>query len=312
MNKTIKTIGVLSVATLGAIHIINRMHFSKIVTTEIEQHDYEWRFGKIHYTKVGSGKPILLLHSLECGSSSYEFHRFISNLSKDQEVYAFDLLGYGQSEKVNMTYTNYLYVELLSDFIKNVIGKKVDIITSGDSSSIAILACHNEPELFDQMIFINPQSIYQSNIIPDRKTKLLKLLIDMPIIGTMVYNIRSSKTKIEENFVNCYYYDSNQIIDDDITTFYKNAHNFNYKVKYSYSSYISHYTNMNIIHALKEINNNITIVIADGINDYETILENYKYYNNAIESIILPNKMLMPHMESPDELYKDINPYFTR
>ena len=69
-----------------------------------------------------------------------------------------DLLGYGLSDKPNMTYTNYLYVQLILDFIKNVIGEKTDIVASGDSSSIAIMACHNDPESIRNVILLNPQS----------------------------------------------------------------------------------------------------------------------------------------------------------
>ena len=34
---------------------------------------YHWRFGNIHYTKEGSGKPILLIHDLSPASSGYEW-----------------------------------------------------------------------------------------------------------------------------------------------------------------------------------------------------------------------------------------------
>lgn len=106
---------------------------------------YEWLFGKVRYTKKGNGNPLLLIHDLAPGSSSYEFSRISSELAKTNEVYILDLPGYGLSDKQNITYTNFLYVELVTDFIKNVIGKKTDVITSGDSS-IAIMACHNNPK----------------------------------------------------------------------------------------------------------------------------------------------------------------------
>lgn len=42
---------------------------------------YQWRFGKIHYTKTGSGSPLLLIHDLHCAASSYEWHRLIDRKS---------------------------------------------------------------------------------------------------------------------------------------------------------------------------------------------------------------------------------------
>ena len=46
-------------------------------------------------------------------------------------VYTLDLLGCGKSDKPNFTYTNFLYVQLVTDFINNVIGEKADVIVTG-------------------------------------------------------------------------------------------------------------------------------------------------------------------------------------
>ena len=91
---------------------------------------YEWKFGKIYYTKKGDGKPLLLIHDLTTSSSAYEWNKVIDKFSKTNTVYCLDLLGCGRSDKPNLTYTNYLYVQLLTDFIKHVIGDKTDIIAT--------------------------------------------------------------------------------------------------------------------------------------------------------------------------------------
>jgi len=212
-------------------------------------------------------------------------------------VYAIDLLGYGLSEKCNMTYTNYLYVQLITDFIKTVIGRKTTIITSGDSSSIAVMTCHNDPEVVNNLIFINPQSLYQSNQIPTKQTKLLKLLIDLPIIGTLIYNMQTSKKSIEKQFKETYFCDPALVDETYVKAYCEAAHLNNYKVKFAISSYLGRYMNINILHAIKEINNNITIIQGSDVPDRETILENYQYYNGAIESIVIDDTKLLPHLE---------------
>ena len=72
---------------------------------------YRWRLGNIHYTKIGEGKPVLLVHDLSPASCSYEWHSVRRELAKNHTVYTIDLLGFGRSEKPNLTYTNYLYVQ---------------------------------------------------------------------------------------------------------------------------------------------------------------------------------------------------------
>ena len=177
MNKKIKTVAAIAQATVITIHIINKICYSvstvKNILNSTENNYYEWRFGKIRYTKKGSGTPLLLVHDLSVGSSGYEFHKIIDKLSKQYEVYTIDMLGYGLSDKPNMTYTSFLYVQLLTDFVKTVIGKKTDIIATGDSSSIAVMTCHNNPEVFNRILLINPQSLYQLNLIPTKQTKTL-------------------------------------------------------------------------------------------------------------------------------------------
>lgn len=118
--------------------------------------------------KEGSGKPILLIHDLSPASSGYEWKEFARRLAKDRTVYTIDLLGFGRSEKPNLTYTNYLYVQLISDFIKSEIGHRTDVAATGDSSSIAVMACSNSPELFDRLLLINPESLLSSSLVPGK------------------------------------------------------------------------------------------------------------------------------------------------
>lgn len=313
-NKTIKTIAALSALVTTSIHIINRIQYSvctikNILPSEANQF-YEWRFGKIYYTKKGSGNPILVIHDLTTGSSHYEYHRIIDDLSKTNEVYAIDLLGYGQSEKPDMTYTNYLYVQLIIDFIKNVIGRKTDIIVSGDSSPVLVMACHNDPEVFNKLLFINPQSLFKLNQIPSKQTKVLKLLLDTPILGTFIFNVLTNRHFMEKEFYQKYFYNPMKVEEEYILSYLEASHLPDYHSKYTFASYVGRYMNTNIIHALKEINHSIFIIAGKEKEDINTIIENYEYYNNSIETAFVPKTKHLPHLESPKEVLQQIRIFF--
>lgn len=128
MNKKLATAIILSASSISTMHIMNRIHTSLCTVKNLlgnsENNYYEWRFGKIRYQKKGSGTPLLFIHDLTAGSSNYEYHRLINNLTDKHEIYSIDLLGYGLSDKPSMTYTGNIYEQLISDFIKNVICKK--------------------------------------------------------------------------------------------------------------------------------------------------------------------------------------------
>lgn len=313
MKKRIRVIAALSGLTLVTIHMINKVITSTTTSKEVLDRKFnnyfEWRFGKIRYQKKGSGKPIVLIHNLTPGSSSYEFHKIFHELAKTNEVYVLDLLGYGLSDKPNLTYTNFLYVELISDFIKNVVGKKADIITSGDSSSIAVMTCQNNPEIINKMIFINPQDINQLKQIPGKKSKLLKLLIDTPIIGTFVYNIFCTRKNITNQFLNNYFSCAGKIESKDIDAYVESAHLKDYSSKYAISSYLGKYMNINILHALVKINHSMYIISGMEKINAGAINESYLKYNGAIEYHYIQKTKLLPQLEKPEETSEVIRMY---
>lgn len=313
MNQKGKTILVLAGFATITMHILNRIEYSRATAKNIlscnQNKYYEWRFGKIKYTKKGSGSPLLLLHDLTVGSSSYEYHKLTDALSGKHEVYTIDFLGYGLSDKPDMTYTNYLYVQLVTDFIKTVIGRKTDIIACGDAAPIAIMSCHNDKEVIQNLIAINPQSLYQLNLIPSKQTKILKLLMETPVLGTFIYNLYTGRESFTKRFHEEYFYHPYNIAEHDILSYVESAHITDHHSKHAYSSYVGRYMNANIVHALKEINNSIYIIAGEAKKEIKTIVDNYEYYNHAIESVFIPNTRHLPHLEKPDEVLKHIETF---
>lgn len=316
MNQKTKNITILSLSAVLSMHIINRITYSLSTVKNLlnctENNYYEWRFGKIRFLKKGAGNPVLLLHDLTPGSSNYEYYKIINELSRTCEVYAIDLLGYGLSDKPNITYTNYLYVQLLVDFIKNVIGKRTDVITSGESAPIAVMACHNDPEVVNQMMLINPPNINKLNLIPSKHTKILKLTLDTPIIGTFIYNVLTHRKYIEKDFREKYFYNEFNIKEDDILSYIEASHTPDYNSKYAYASYIGKYTNTNIIHALKEINHNIILVGGKETENIDSIMKSYISLNNAIEKTIIPDAKALPQLEKPEKVLECIKLYLNK
>ena len=264
MDKKLTTALLLSTFSVTTIHVINRVHTSlctvKNLLANSENHYYEWRFGKIRYQKKGSGAPLLLVHDLTVGSSNYEYHRLINNLTEEHEIYSIDLLGYGLSDKPAITYTNNLYEQLISDFIKNVIKRKTSIVVTGESVPFVMLACHNNPDIINKLICINPQNLYLQNQIPSKQTKLMKLFLESPILGTFTYHVHTNRHSMEETFRTEYFCHSDEIKEKYIYNYLEAAYTGNYYSKYAFASYIGKYMNMNILHELKEINNSILMI----------------------------------------------------
>lgn len=310
MHKKLTTTILLAGASIAAIHGINRLHTSlctvKKLLTNSENYYYEWRFGKIRYQKKGNGNPLLFIHDLTVGSSNYEYHRLINNLTEKHEVYSLDLLGYGMSDKPAMTYTNNLYEQLISDFIKNVIGRKTSVVVTGESVSFVLMACHNYPDIFNKLVCINPQSLYLQNQIPSRQTKLFKLLIETPVIGTFIYHLFSNRPSIEKAFYRTYFYDAEEVREKYVYNYLEAAHLGGYHSKYAFASYVGKYMNMSILNELKNINNSILMIGGEKEKEIKTTIENYKYYNASIEDVYISDARHLPQLETPDEVLEQL------
>ena len=125
-NKIITAVLLSTGAAVGTALINKYIKMSAVarnLLTQPEPRCYRWRLGNIYYTKTGTGKPLLLVHDLTHASSSCEWDSLIPLLKEYYTVYTIDLLGCGRSEKPNLTYTNFLYVQLLNDFVKSEIGR---------------------------------------------------------------------------------------------------------------------------------------------------------------------------------------------
>lgn len=302
------TTSVITTLTAASISALNKMIFISSTHKEVLSKNrgltYEWRFGNIYYTKRGQGKPLLLIHDLILGSCDYEWKEIIDKLSNEYTIYTIDLLGFGRSDKPNITYTNYLYVQLLNDFIKNIIGKRTDIICSGSSCSIGVMACCNDSSLFDRILLVNPDSILKTNQLPNKQTKILKFLIECPIIGTFTYNIMASKHFMEEDFIIHYMASPTSLSNNLIHAYHEAAHLNGAACKYIFSSLISNYTNFSISHKLKDINNSIFILGGREENYIEQTIKDYQLRNPIIESALVPHSKHFPQLEQPQEFLK--------
>lgn len=314
LKNKLLTLLAISAGTTAAIAAINK--FIKVTATsknflaEVKPLCYKWRLGTIHYTKCGSGKPLLLIHDLNSASSGYEWNRLIPLLQKDYTVYTIDLLGCGRSEKANMTYTNYLYVQLISDFIKNEIGHRTSVIATGEAASIPVMACSNNPELFDRLMLINPLSLFEFAQMPGKSSKLYKLWVDLPIIGTLHYHIASSKHALAEEFMSRYFYNPYSVKQEYIDSYYESAH-LGSSPHSIYASVKCKYARCNIVNALKKIDNSIFLIGGSSVENIKDVFREYKKHNSAIETAVISKTKYLPQMEAPEKLCELINTYMS-
>lgn len=308
-SRFITLTSLLSMATI-IIHFVNKIIAASASLKDIlkvsNNNIFRWRFGDIYYTKKGKGSPVLLIHDSLPGSSGYEWNRIENELQKNHTVYNLDLLGFGRSEKPGITYTNFIFVQVINDFIRSIIDEKTDVISSGFSCSFVTMACRQEKDLYNRIVFVNPPNLKTVNRMPSDKDKLFKLMLELPVFGTLVYHMIVSQEHIRNQFIENLYFDPFHLDQDILDAHYEGSHKGGYYAKNLYASFIGKYMNINIESSLKTINNSIFIIEGSEEPSNLMIVDSYKKINPAIESTIIENTKHFPQIEKSGLFIKQL------
>ena len=313
-NHTFRKI-VVATALIGTAMYIANEYIMKIATSkDLLKKDsgeyYSFKYGRVFYKVSGEGKPILLIHDINESSSSMEWCHLEKELSKTNKVYTIDLLGCGRSDKPKLNYNSFLYVQLINDFIRDIIGEPTDIIATGKSVSPVIMSTKLREEAVDRIILINPADLVELGDIPDRFAKLKKAVITCPIIGTFIYHMLHTSDSIFNTFINDYYSDSNADFSEVCDYYYESAHKDKSGSKYLYASIQGGSLNMNINHGLKVLDKDIIIISGEDYYESDYVPEEYAELNENIECISIMNASYLPQLETPEKVLDIINEYW--
>jgi haloalkane dehalogenase len=89
---------------------------------------------KMHYIEAGVGRPILFLHGIP--TSSYVWRNVIPHLASLGRCIAVDLIGYGQSDKPDITYSVADHIAYVDKFIATLKLEKMILVMHGFGSVI--------------------------------------------------------------------------------------------------------------------------------------------------------------------------------
>lgn len=306
-HSLLKETLVFGALTLTGLHLLNRMIDKNALKHNLLNPDqdsyYHSSIGDLYYRVDGIGKkPLLLLHDLCSHSCSNEWKQLIKKLSYDYTIYTLDLPGCGRSAKPAMTYTNYMYIQCISSFIKDVIREDgVTICTSGFSGSLAVMLAKVHPSQVGSLFMINPPSLKKLARTPDIRSKLLQMSVNMPIIGTAIYNLYNSRRNLEfiidESWHNPFH-----IQDRFVLECYEAAHYDHGKGKYLQASLDGNFINWNIRHLMADLSIPITVMAGEKAKRELKIASDYGKTSDQIRITAIPEAKLYPHIENPDSI----------
>src|SRR4051812_16188371 len=149
--------------------------------------EFPWRLGDVHYVKKGLGDPIVLIHNIYPGADHREFEHNLDELSRHFTVYGLDLLGFGRSAAPRLKYTADTYVELIGDFLREVVGEPAAVVASGLSCAYVTDVAAAEPELFSRVVLICPRSEPTGLDSPRWFAPVRRFFLTTPPLGSGFY-----------------------------------------------------------------------------------------------------------------------------
>ena len=293
-------IGFLSIATLEVFNRIVNEKAKKFKLNINEGYYYTWKEGAVHYNVKGKGPAVLLVHDLSVLSSSHEWKMIEDELAANHTVYSIDLIGCGLSDKPDITYTAYTFVQLISNFCEEIIKEKCDVIASKDSASIIIMTQYME-ELFNKIILINPAMIDKMPLRTTRMKLFEKRLLYTPIFGATIYNCMVTeeriKDKLEAHIFNA------DVVDEITEACYEASHLNHSKGRFLYACKTTSYVSCDITDVLPKVKN-IYLVKGDQQTNY--VIDEYMSINKNIEVVSISDSSIVPHYENPNETLIEI------
>ena len=230
LAKKMFTTSLIVGCALGALALFNKVteemagELDTVLTGE-ERH-YPWKYGDIFYETKGArdAKPLVLVHSLGPGASSYEWRKNIDALSTQFRVFALDLLGFGLSDHPSFDYDAEIYTDLLSDFIKEVVGTPAVVVAHGATSAYAIVAAYRRPQFCERLILVSPPPAILEEAYPRVFDAVMKSLLSLPIVGQFIYNLLTSRQAIRRFYEKQGYHNPGLVTDELVEYVYTSAH----------------------------------------------------------------------------------------
>src|SRR5215212_4597196 len=185
---------------------------------------YRWRGGDLAYSVAGEGEPLLLLHGVYAGASSFEFRKNFEELSKSFRVYALDLLGCGMSERPRRRYGPEDVASQVEDFVREEIGDGVHLVASSLTAALVVPAAVRSPRLFRKLVLICPTGYGTLDRRSGRLGDVIYGLFLAPVLGSTLYHAVVSRWGIRYYLGSIAYHDADLVTEELVEDYYRTSH----------------------------------------------------------------------------------------
>lgn len=190
---------------------------------------WSWRGQSIYYVKAGERHPehppLLLVHGF--GASTDHWRKNIAGLSRDFEVWAIDLLGFGRSTKADAEYSGALWRDQLHDFITEVIGRPAVLAGNSLGGYASLCVAAQRPESAAGLVLLNPAGPFTETQAPTKPDpfrevffNLTRTVLLLPLPSWLLFQYVRQKSMIRKTLEKVYL-DQSAITDQLVEDLYR-------------------------------------------------------------------------------------------
>lgn len=246
--------------------------------------------------KPSSQTPMLFIHGY--GAMIEHWRRNLHFFAAHRQVFALDLLGFGDSEKPNAPYGLPLWAEQIRFFLRHQRLEKVVLVGHSMGGATSLWFAHHYPEQVESLALVDASGIFPDEINPVEK--LLYRAVGSPLIGEAMFGLFANAFGARQSLLPTYY-DVSKVTDELVEQFAKPLRSSGAMHAYLAPSRYPERFMLNALPRPCHFKGRALIVWGryDMAFPPEKILPKFKELLPQAEEVIIENARHCPHDEDP-------------
>lgn len=300
-------VGFLLVGALTATYVATRRAQQRLrsLTPEPGSQRYPTAFGDMVYRVTGQGPPLVLIHGIAPGVSGHVWDTNVANLAEHFRVYVVDLLGFGSSDKPDITYTGERFARILTDFLRDVVKEPAVLVAQGLAAGIAARTAAQNPNLAAGLVLENPTGGVSDGI----GTRLQAAISSLPFLASSSYLAMTRRSRMADMLSDQVFADPARATTTIVDRYYDNAHQPG--ASYAVRDMMAGRTDLDLACELSCVQ--APVVLAWGRYDELVPVQEAQPLREAKPDatlIVFEQSAMLPNVEEPDRFNRLIIDHF--
>jgi pimeloyl-ACP methyl ester carboxylesterase len=182
--------------------------------------------GELVYHESGQGNPLIFLHGVYPGASSYEWSRVYPYFADRFQVLAPDLIGFGESARPHRPLSAADHAAVLADLLKaKGAEERATIVASGLGAAFAVLLAVQHPDLVQRLILLMPVGLTERG--GKRYLGRGRWISAIPFLSQIYYRrFLATRAQIRAWLATFAFFDADRIDDEIVDVLHSFAHQF--------------------------------------------------------------------------------------